>query len=429
MKFQPPKGTKDFLSEEMIRRQYVIETIKNVFEAYGFEPLETPVFEDLKALEAKCGKDVREQIYRFEDKAGRKLGLKFDLTVPLARIVANNPQLPKPLKTYQISKVWRYEEVTRARKREFLQADIDIIGSSNMVADVECVACAVDCLKALGFKDFEIRINDRKVLDGILELIKVEKEKNLDIFRVIDKLERIGKNGVKEELQRIDLEENKIKSLMEIITVKGNYKKILNRCKKLLNGIKIGEEGLKELEKIFEGGKLFRISNMVLDFSLARGLDYYTGPIFEIIVKTKKEIGSIAGGGRYNNLIESLGGRPTPATGISLGMERIIEITKTDKLFDLPKTKVKVFVANVDEKVKSETIKIAQKLRKEGIFCQTGLMNRNLTKQLEFADGLGVPYTLIVGEKELKEKKFKLKDMKKKTEKKIKLDKIIKLLK
>lgn len=437
MKFKAPKGTRDFLPEEKTKREFVINTIKNVFILYGFDPLETPAFEDWELLATKCGEDIKEQIFRFKDKANRKLGLRFDLTVPMARVIANNPQLPKPFKRYCIAPVWRYEEVTAGRKREFYQCDIDIVGTESMEADVECIACAVDCLKALGFKEFEIKINNRKILEGFLELIKkrIEPEvilefSSVEVFRAVDKISRIGLEGVKDELKKIGLKEDQINELLKIISIKEPFKDALERGKKILKGIKIAEEGIKELEEIFRFSETYGISDFFeLDFGLARGLDYYTGPIFEIVVKTKRNIGSIAGGGRYDNLIELLGGRPTPATGISLGIERIIEIMKDEKMFDLPQTRVKVFVANVNEKVKNEVVKITQKLRKEGIACQIDLMNRNLTKQLEFADKLEIPYSIIVGEKELRSKRFKLRDMRRKTEKELTLNKIIELLK
>jgi len=427
MKFQTPKGTKDFLPQEMVRREYIIQKIKEVFESYGFEPMETPAFENLKLLVAKSGEDIVRQIFQFEDKAGRKLGLRFDLTISLARIVASNPQLPKPFKRYEIGPAWRYEEPQLGRMRQFYQADIDVCGSESLEADVECIACAVYCLKYLGLEKFAVRISNRKILDGLLELAGINKEKNLIVFRVIDKLDKIGEKGVKNELLKIDLAEEQIQKLLNFITIKGKYKKVLMRIKKILAGIKIGEGGFKELEKIFELSKNYGISDLIsLDLSLARGLDYYTGPIFEIVEDTKKLIGTLAAGGRYNNLIELLGGRPTPATGISLGIERIIEIIKSEKMLDLPKTKVKVFVANVNEKIKKEAIKIAQKLRKKSISCQTDLMNRSLTKQLEFADSLGIPYVIIVGEKELKKKKLKLKDMRRKSEKNLNFTSIVK---
>jgi len=428
MKFQPPKGTRDFLPEEMVRREYVIETIKRIFVAYGFDEIQTPVFEKWELLTKKCGEDIKQQIFEFEDKAGRKLGLRFDLTVGMARVIANNPQLPKPVKRYCIAPVWRYEEVTAGRKREFYQADIDIVGSKSMEAEAECIACAVDCLKALGFEDFKIYINNRKILDGILKFVSISEKKNLEIFRIIDKLEKIGKENVEKELEKIGIKKEKIKKLMKIISFKGKQE-ILERLEELKK-IKIAEEGIKELKEIYKFSKFYGFSNFLfVNLSLARGLDYYTGPIFEIVAKAKKQVGSIAGGGRYDNLIELLGGRPTPATGISLGIERIIEIMKTERMLDLPRTKVKVFVANVNEKMKEKAVEVAQKLRKEGIPCQTDLMGRNLKKQLEFANSLGVPFCIIVGEKEVKENKFKLKNMKEKTEESLSLEEIIKILK
>lgn len=429
MKFQPPKGTRDFLPEEMIKRDFVVNTIKNVFVRYGFDALETPILEDWKMLSAKSGEDLANQIFRFKDKAGRELGLRAEQTPSLARVVANNPQLPKPFKRYVIAPAWRYEEVTAGRRREFYQCDVDVVGSSSMEADVECISAAIDCLTALGFKDFNIVVNNRKTLDGFIELIKADKKKDTDIFRAIDKIGKLGEEVVIEELKKTGLDDEQIKKLMKLISVKGDFKKVLEDAKKMLKGISIGEEGLKETEELFKFSKVYEIDKMLtLDLSLARGLDYYTGPIFEIKTKTGKNVGSVAGGGRYDKMIEFFGGRPTPATGISLGIERIVEVMKEEKMFDLPKTKVKVFVATVNEKIKDDAVKIAQKLRKENISCQIDLMGRNLTKQLEFANSLGIPYVLIVGEKELKEKKFKLKDMEKKIEKEARLEEIKKLI-
>ncbi|MEM5836280.1 MAG: histidine--tRNA ligase [Candidatus Aenigmatarchaeota archaeon] len=436
MKFQPPKGMRDFGTEEMIIREYVIQTIKKIFEAYGFETIETPALEELELLTAKSGEDVAKQIFRIESEKEKKLGLRFDLTVPLARFLANNPQLPKPFKRYAIAPVWRYEEPQAGRLRQFYQADVDICGSSSMEADVECIACAVDCLKALGFKDLKVRVNNRKLLEAFVEILKEkipEEVKiefgSLEIFRAIDKLGKIGKDGVKEELKKIGMPEKQIEELLKIISIEGKYEEVLKEGEKLLKNNSKGKEGIEELKQIYEFSKIYGIAELlVLDFSLARGLDYYTGPIFEIEVK-KEKIGSLAGGGRYDKLIELYGGKPTPATGISLGIERIMEILKKEKKIKLQKTRVKVFVANVEESVKKEAIEIANKLRKEGIPTQVDLMKRNLTKQLEYADALGIPFVVIVGKKEVEKKKFKVKDMEKKIEKELGVEEIIELLK
>jgi len=423
MKFQTPKGTRDFLPEEMIRRQFVIEKIQNVFEKFGFEPFNTPAFEEFELLSAKSGEDVKKQIYDFEDKGGRRLGLRFDLTVPMARVIANNPQLPKPFKRYAIAPVWRYEEVTAARKREFWQCDADVVGSSSMEADVECIAAAVECFKELGFKDFTIRVNNRKILDAFIEIIGALKEKNLDIFRAIDKIKKFGEETVKLELNKIGLVDKQFYDLKKLI------ESSLENQKSLIKSA-VGYEGRKEIDELMKFAKMYGIEKMInIDFTLARGLDYYTGPIFEIEIKDYEKYGSVAGGGRYDKLIETFGGRPTAATGISLGIERIMEIMDEEKMFKLEKTQTKVFIANVDEKVKSDAIKIANELRENGINCQIDLMNRNLGKQLEYADSVGIPFIILIGKEELKKKTVKIKDMKKRKEITVKINEISDVLK
>lgn len=428
--FQPPKGTGDFLPEDMARRQFVLETIRKKFESYGFGCLETPAFEQWELLQAKCGADIKEQIFRFKDKAGRELGLRFDLTVPLARVIAANPTLSKPFKRYQIQPVWRYEEVTAGRKREFWQCDIDIVGTADMTAEAECLACAVDCLKELGFKDFVIKLNNRKILEGLLVLADIPKELDLDTFRAIDKLAKITEAGVRDELKSRGLNEKQINKLFDLITLKGDCQEVLDKGKKLLKGIAIGEEGLAELQDIFELGKPYGLTSFLsIDFSLARGLDYYTGPIFEITAKAKATIGAVAGGGRFDDLIQLVGGPPTPATGISLGIERIIEIMQEQQMFKLPKTTIKTFVAPVSDEVRIDALNVCQQLRVKGIACDTDLMSRKLSKQLEYASSLGIPYVAILGPTELKKNSVKLRDMRTGKEKLVKISELAKELK
>ncbi len=425
--FQTPRGTRDFLPEEMIRLEYVMNVLKKIFEKYGFENFETPTFENFELLAAKGGGGdaIKDQIYYFKDKSDRELGLRFDLTVPLARVVANNPQLPKPFKRYCIGRVWRYEEIRKDRFREFWQCDIDTIGSNSMSSDTEILAVVVEALETLGFKKFCIKLNNRKILTGLIELIKAPEEKRFDVFRAIDKLDKFDENTVKTELENSGLNKDQITQLFKLIKLEGSPEKILKEGEIILNKTKIGLEGLKELKEIVEFSKSYGFTDKIaIDFSLARGLDYYTGPIFEVLDTSGKNIGSLAGGGRYDKLIEIFGGRPTPATGISFGIERIIEIMKEEKMLNLPKTKVKVFVASVNEEVKEEAIKIAKKLRKDDIPCLVDLMNRNLTKQLEYADSLDVPYVVIVGSEELKKKVVKVKDMKSKKEFEVKLEEL-----
>jgi histidyl-tRNA synthetase len=424
MKLSRPRGTRDFLPEEMRIRRYIIDRIRRVFELHGFEEMDTPAIELWEVLSLKSGEEVEHQIYKFQDKAGRWLGLRFDLTVPLARVIASNPNLVKPFKRYCIAKVWRYEEPQSGRYREFLQADIDIIGSPNMIADVECIVTAIDAIKAIGINDIKVKINNRKILEGIFSSMGINKEDLFKVFRIIDKIEKIGEENVIKELSNLNLSNEIIKNIMDIIHKKGE--EALDYVEKNFENIKLVKEGVSELREIINLSQLFEINNLIeVDFSLVRGLDYYTGPVFEI--KSKEHIGSIAGGGRYDDLIEKFGGISTPATGISLGIERLYEILSRKIISNEPVTKV--FIANVNEEVFSEVIKIYKKLISYGINTEIDLMKRKLTRQLEYSNSKNIPYVLIVGPKEIKEGTFKLRDMKNKKEYDVKIEEIPKIIK
>jgi len=423
MELKPLKGTRDFLPEEMIIRQEVLDRIKNVFEIFGFQPLETPALESWEVLSAKGagGEEILKETYNFEDLGKKRVGLRYDLTVPLARVVASNPNLNLPFKRYQIQNVWRYGDVSKGRLREFLQADIDIVGSESMLADAEVIACAISCFNSLGFKDFLVRLNNRKILSALIKFAGIEEKKSLEVLRSLDKLEKIGEEKVRKELEEKGIPKESINKIFELINVRKNPEKILEKNEDF-------EEGMKEVNEIISYLELMGVKAKIkIDLSLARGLDYYTGPIFE--VSAEKGIGSIAGGGRYDNLIEIFSGRKIPATGISLGIERIIEVMKERKMIKERKTKVDVFVAAISKEVLKKSLEIIQKLRESGIKTDFDLRERNLTRQLEYANSLGVPFVLIIGEKELKTKKFKLRDMVKKVEKEMELGEGIKFLK
>ncbi|MBS7643288.1 histidine--tRNA ligase [Candidatus Bathyarchaeota archaeon] len=423
-----PRGTRDFMPKEMIKRRFVMEKIRKVFENYGFDEIETPAFEQWDVLTAKCGEEIREQIYKFEDRGGRLLGLRFDLTVPLARLVASNPAIPKPFKRYCISRVWRYEEPQSGRFREFWQADADVVGSSKMDADVEVLAVAADCLKALGFTNFTLRLSNRKVLDGFVRLAGIPESKAFGVFRAFDKLDKIGLDGVKKELLKRGISEESSEMLLEYVSLKG-VNEIPEKARKLLGGIKIAEEGLSELDEILEKATDYAIAGkFIVDFSLVRGLDYYTGPIYEINVQAKKNVGSVAGGGRYDNLIALYGGAPSPATGISIGIERIVEIMEDEGMFNQPKTLVKLFISTVDESLHKDALAIARRTREAGISTEVDLMGRRLTKQLEYADSKGIPYVLIIGPEEIQKGKFRLKVMETREEREISVDELIQML-
>ncbi|MCD6409814.1 MAG: histidine--tRNA ligase [Candidatus Verstraetearchaeota archaeon] len=422
MKLSRPRGMRDFLPEEMLLRRGVIEKIREVFESFGFGELDTPAMEHWEILSAKCGEEVLEQIYAFEDKAGRRLGLRFDLTVPLARVAVMNPGLPKPFKRYAIGKAWRYEEPQSGRLREFLQADADIVGCPYMDADAEVLAVAVEALKKLGLPDFEIRLNNRKVLEGLAREAGVPEGRELDAFRALDKLDKIGVEGVLEEFEARGLGRSVGEEMLNLAASGGE--EVLAEAEKRLAKHEVAAEGLRELREILELAEAYGYKNsIVVDLSLARGLDYYTGPIYEVKVKTYAA-GSVAGGGRYDKLIEILGGPPTPATGISLGVERIVEVLKEARGGGGRKTKTQVFVAVTDPTLRSEAIKVARELRSRGVCCELDLMQRRLSRQLEYADSKGIPLAVIVGRRELERGLFTLKDLRTWSQKAASLDEI-----
>jgi len=407
MKFQPPKGTRDFMPEDAARFQGVWSVVADVFERYGFRPLYTPAFESLDLLMAKggLGEAVKEEVYYFRDKSDRELGLRFDLTMPFARVVASNPQMPKPFKRYTIDRVWRYDNPQAMRWREFWQADIDTVGSKSRTADAEIISAACECLERLGFKDYYIRVNSRKFLDDKIGR-SVPKEKIPQVFRILDKLDKIGEKEVVAELKKIGCD---TKDVLDVIDNK-----------------EIAEKD-EEIQELLDCLKDFGFEKRVrVDASLVRGLDYYTGLVFEVFLGSKVSCG---GGGRYDNLIGKIGGQPTDAVGISLGIDRIMEAMKEQKIFSGNVSGTKIFVANVDDSVRSEVIGVAQRLRSEGISCQTNLTDRYLSKQLEFANSQGIQYVVIVGKEEIKMKRFKLRDMKANTQKELGIDAIVSMFK
>lgn len=423
MKFQPPKGTRDFLPDEAEKLQRMVDVVRSIFEKYGFQPLFTPAFESFDLLSAKggLGEAVKDEIYYFKDKSDRELGLRFDLTMPLARVVVSNPQLQKPVKRYIIDRVWRYDNPQKLRYREFWQADIDVVGSKSLLADAECLACICEILDELRF-DYKIKVNNRKLLQDYIKNF-VEKEKVFIAMRILDKIDRIGLKGIMEEFKKEGL--NELAS--RVVWSDWDYSRNRNLTnemfiKKFKNYDKSGS--IDEFKELLNYAKSFGFGNKInLDITLARGLDYYTGLIFEIIIKGVENI-SVGGGGRYDNLIKNISGFDVPATGISLGLSRLFELMK-----ETDKKKNGVFIASVSSDVMSEVVEIAQKLRENNITCSMDLMNRSLSKQLEYANNINVPYVLIIGPEEIKKKKFKLKDMEKKTERELTLEEIIKMLK
>src|SRR3989338_3774491 len=367
--FQPPRGTRDFLPEDMIKRQFILDKARETFEQWGFDPLDTPAFEDFALLTAKSGEAVKDEIYYFKDKSDRELGLRFDFTVPLCRVAASNPNLPKPFRRYQLGTVWRYDRPGAGRYREFCQADIDIVGSAGPEADTEVVACACNVLQKLGLSNFYVSVSNRKIISSFLDDLGVD---SVNAMRTIDKFNKIGEKEVEEELKGKGVSEEKIKSILKFIKIKD-----LDRTVSLIKDEK-GKEGIDELYALLKGLEKFVFSADV-DMSMVRGLEDYTGNIFEITQKDNSL--TITAGGRYDKMIEAFGGKPTPATGISLGVDRLLNFVQ----LDLGKTKVSIFVANVNAKEKC--MEIAKELRDIGLNVEYDIMDRPLGTPLDYATG------------------------------------------
>ncbi len=415
MTFQPPKGMRDLPPETAARYNYVADVLRRVFERYGFRPLDTPALEEFGLLAAKggAGEAIRDEIYCFKDKAGRELALRFEFTASLARFVLDNPSMPKPFKRWQLGKVWRYENPQAMRYREFWQADVDTIGSGSVMADAECLACFCDCMRALGFRDFSIRVSDRKLLERMLDGI-VPKGKVADALRSIDKLDKLGRDGVERELKDKGLDAAKV---LKLVDVSGTNEEVLR---------KVGKFGPEELGKLLGFARALGINSYLkIDLSLVRGLDYYTGLVFELSCGADVSCG---GGGRYDGMIRSLGGPDTPATGISFGLSRLVSLMEERGMFEeMPVTRV--FVAAVKDEVRGDAVDVARQLREGGIAAEVDLLDRKLGKQMEYASALKIPFVAVVGPAELREKSVKLRDMESGKESQVRISALVDTLK
>lgn len=408
------KGTRDFLPQEMVKRNYVINIIKSIFEKFGFEPLETPSIELWETLSGKYGDEADRLTYRFKDRGDRDVGLRYDLTVPLSRVISLYPQIPKPFKRYQIQPVWRADKPQKGRFREFYQSDVDIVGSSSILADAEIIAITYEILKKLQFEEFAIRINSRKILTGITEVSGTPIKKEMEICRAIDKMDKIGLDGVKKELANRGIKKESISIILKILSIEGDNNYKLIELKNFLDQSQDGLNGMSEIRDLMTYLAYYEIpdKNVVVDLKLARGLDYYTGPIYETNV-VKPKIGSITGGGRYDDLIGLFSGQPNPATGTTIGLERIITVMEELNLFpESISTSVEVLVTVFDETMLPYSISIANSLRKEGINTDLYAGKSKLRGQIGLANDKGIPYVVIAGPDEKEKKSVNLKDMK-----------------
>lgn len=445
-----PKGTRDFSPIEMAKRNYIFDTIKGVFRLYGFRQIETPAMENLSTLMGKYGeegdrllfkilnsgdflKDVPEEdlIEKNFNKITSKIsekGLRYDLTVPFARfVVQNRNDLTMPFKRYQIQPVWRADRPQKGRYREFFQCDADIVGSDSLLNEVELLNIIDDVFKKLGIR-IVIKLNNRKVLSGIAEMIGAP-DKLTDITVAIDKIDKIGLENVKEELRSKGISEEALTKLQPLLELKGTNSFKIEELEKMLQYSETGLKGIEELKTVLQGfNDLEPYSELEIDFSLARGLNYYTGTIIEVKAKDV-EIGSITGGGRYDNLTGVFGMPGLSGVGISFGADRIYDVLNQLNLYPEKITEsVKVLFVNFGDQEAKKALQLMKKLRKNEIACEIYPDIAKMKKQLGYADALSIPFVVIIGETELNQGIVTLKDMKTGQQKSMKEEELINLL-
>ena len=407
-------GFMELLPNEQIVFNEIKEKIQKSYERFGFLPLDTPIIEDANVLLAKAWGETEKQIYRF-NKGENDLALRFDLTVPLAKYVSEYyGQLSFPFKRYQIGKVYRGEKAQAGRYREFYQCDVDIIGDGelNIIHDAEIPSIIYTTFKELGFEKFTIHINNRKILNGIFDEIG-STEKATEILRIIDKIEKIGAEKVKEELKELGLQDKEIETIMNFIEIKGSNSEKINTLKSLEINSEIFKKGLEELEQVINYIKVLGVpeNNFEIDLTIARGLDYYTGTVYETFLDDYKKLGSVCSGGRYENLAEYYTDKKLPGVGISIGLSRFFYQASKEGLFNSEKKSIsKVLVIPMTENLE-KCMEIATTLRKEKINTEIYLADKKIKAKFKYADKLNIPYTIVIGDDEIANNKVTLKCM------------------
>lgn len=407
-------GFMELLPGDQILFNKMLDKIRANFEKYGYIPIDTPVIEKSEILLAKGGGETEKQIYRFM-KGDTDLSLRFDLTVPLARYVAQYfSSLTFPFRRYHIGKVYRGERNQKGRFREFYQCDIDIVGNGKLSIfnDAEIPSVIYSTFKDLGFDSFTIRINNRKVLNGYFDELAVKDK--AEVLRIIDKLEKIGQDSVIKELKDLGLSEASIQRLIEFIRIKGSNSQIIEALKSLNISNNIFKEGLEELAQVVRYIKAFNVpeKNFAIDLRIARGLDYYTGTVYETILNDYPEIGSVCSGGRYDNLAEYYTTQKLPGVGISIGLTRLFyQLREANIIQPEAATLSQVLVIPINEDFEY-CIKAANELRDNGIISEVYVEDTKIAKKLNYANKLGIPYVILIGSDEVKSNLLTFKDMK-----------------
>ena len=443
-----PKGTRDFGPAQMAKRQFIFDNIRKVFQKYGFQPLETPTMENLSTLTGKYGEEGDQLLFKvlnsgdylkdvdssmLETRNSKLLiqdisekGLRYDLTVPFARyVVMNRGEIAFPFKRYQIQPVWRADRPQKGRYREFYQCDADVVGTDSLVCEAEIVLMIKEVFKSLGIKDFTIKINHRAILSGLAELTGSQNESSL--FVAIDKLDKIGEEKVKEELRSRGFEDKGIDSVFAILNFKGSTQQKIDFLKSKFSNSENGKKGIADFEEVLSLLQSYGATEQHVEFdiSLARGLSYYTGCIFEVKINNVA-IGSVSGGGRYDNLTSVFGLPDVSGVGISFGVDRLYDAMEELKLF--PKeaqVSSNVMLAHFDDATLRYSLNVANQLRESGISTEVYPDVTKLKKQLDYANRKEIPFVVVVGTDEMKDGMLTVKDMDKGEQVKLSVEELL----
>jgi len=396
------KGFRDYLPQEQIARRKMMNKISEVFERFGFAPIDTPSLEPYELLGGKYGEEGEKLMYKFLDQGEREVALRYDLTVPLARVIVQYPELPKPFKRYQMANVWRAEKPQKGRFREFIQCDVDIVGSDSINADAEVITALYQAYKALDLENVEVKFNNRELVDKVLVKLGVSKNDSAKFMRILDKLDKAGEKKVSEMLNEAGFEKN-----------------ILEKYSKEME-----KESKTFVEQFQELLASFGVERMKFDKYLMRGLDYYTGIVFEFTLLNKPEYGSMGGGGRYDGLIGKLTGKDLPAVGGSMGLDRLFAALSESGLI-APQTAAEVIVFNLDKNLQAEYANLATNLRLAGIDTEFYFEPAKLDKQFKYAEAKNIQVAVIFGAEESKKRQVNLKNLKEKKQITVDLDNIV----
>ncbi len=425
-------GFMELLPADQIKFNSLVDKIRKSYEKFGFLPLDTPIIEMADVLLAKAGGETEKQIYRF-NKGETDLALRFDLTVPLAKYICEyNNDISFPFKRYQIGKVYRGERPQKGRYREFYQCDIDIIGDGELsiVNDAEMPSVIYTTIKEFGFDKFTIRINNRKLLNGLFAELNLE-EQSVEIMRIIDKLEKIGRENVVKCLQDLKVADEKIQKILNFIEIDGTTDEKLQKLENLNFTNELFLQGLNELKQVVKYVRLFGVpdSNFKVDLTIARGLDYYTGTVYETFLDDYRELGSVCSGGRYDNLAEFYTDKKMPGVGVSIGLTRLFsKLSELNILNEKDESISKVLVVSMTDDI-SRALEVATKIRDEGINTDVYLENKKIKAKFKYADKLKIPYVAVIGEEEEKNGTVSLKNMESGEQEEMSVEKMIEILK